>query len=79
MPTLKDKLNAANPNQLPDLLQKVRIGDLVRSLPAKLYAAVPNNTPTDMIAAVDTLQLPSDAKALRVLRCYARAGTGTLG
>lgn len=79
MATLKDKLNDANLNQLADMFRALRFGDILRALPVKRYKAVPNNAPADMIAAVDTLQLPDDAKAVRVLRAYARAGSGTLG
>jgi hypothetical protein len=79
MTTLKDKLNAANPNELADMLKAIGLGDIARALPTKLYAAAVVASPADMIANVQTTQLPNDAKAVKVVRAYARAGSGTLG
>lgn len=77
MATLKEVLNKAAPGVLADILKKLRIGDIFRSLRTQLFAQVPTAAPTDMIAAVQTLQLPTDGKALRVIRAFVRAGTTT--
>ncbi len=77
MTTLKDKLNAANPQELADLLRTCKLGDLMRqALPAYLHnedAAVdPYN-----LATVEVIALPVDAKAAFVFRATGKTGTTT--
>jgi len=80
MTTLKDLLNRANPNELSNLFQSMRLGDFVRSSITRLWRkAAKTPSPLDQIAAVQTIKLPNDAKACTILRAYAQAGTGTKG
>jgi hypothetical protein len=79
--SLKNKLDAANPNVLADGMRIIKIGDVVRALPTYLRKKNPDAagvSPHDL-ATLDVLQLPDDAKALSGLRAYARAGAGALG
>lgn len=77
MATLKDVTNKAAPGVLTDILHKLKFGDILRSMRTVVFAQVPNAAPTDMIAAVHTVQLPLDGKARKISRAWARAGTVT--
>lgn len=78
--SLKDALNRASLSHLPDMLQVVKLGDFMRSATCRLYKkAASAPVPLDQIAAVHTIKLPMDCKAARILRAYARAGSGTPG
>lgn len=75
------RLNGADPNTLPALLQALGIGTIMRQRVTALRRISPNAaavSPYD-IATVQAIQLPDDAKCRSISRAYARAGTGTLG
>lgn len=76
---LKDHLQQANPSDLPALLQKLGVGQLVSTVSRFIYRAAVNQAPVDQIASVHTIKLPDDAKCGTILLAYALAGTGTLG
>lgn len=80
MASYKDMLNAANPQQLADLLREFKIGDIIRALPCWLRkkAPVAGAPATNYnLAAVHVLVLPTDAKAASIQRCHVRAGSAT--
>jgi hypothetical protein len=75
------QLNLTTPNVLADQFRAMQIGSFLRSLPIPLRQQVPQLTGVYPYtgATLAAIQLPDDAKANQVLRCYARAGTGTAG
>jgi hypothetical protein len=81
--SLKNRINAANPNQLPQELQILKFGDLLRAGTAFLRKRNPDTAASSgsQLATLDTLALNDDAKASTILRAYARAtaAAGTLG
>lgn len=79
MKTYKDSLNAANPNNLADLLREFKLGDLLRALPVQLTKQDPaaGSAANGNLTTVDVIHLPDDAKAAVVLRASARAGSVT--
>lgn len=77
---LKDQLNAADPNTLPDILRKLAFGDVVRSFSASLRKKVPaNDANQPQLSTLLSLPLPNDAKAHTISRAYARAATTGTG
>lgn len=74
----KDVANMSNPTQLPSILQKLRIGDIIRRLPTTLRAKKPVAVP-GVAGTYIGIKLPDDAKAGRILAAYARAGTAGTG
>ena len=82
--SLKDSMNRANPNTISDAFRKVALGQTmgsdvkqtVRRFNFDTAAADPYN-----LATLDTLSLDDGAKAISILRAYARAtaAAGTLG
>lgn len=77
--SLRDALNRANPVDLLDIFRSIKLGDLVRAWRTQLYKQVPTTLSAKMIANADAIFLPNDAKASKVVRAYARSGTGTPG
>lgn len=65
--TLREAFNDADPNKTADLMRKVRMGDVLALGPRSVVGAVSG----------DVLTLPEGAKAVRLLKGYARAGTAT--
>jgi hypothetical protein len=76
--SLKNRINAANPNQLPQELQILKYGDMLRAGVTFLRAKVPA-ADAGVLALLHAVVLPDDAKALTILRAYARAGAGSIG
>lgn len=74
--TVKDVLNDAPPNALPDMLRALRFGDLVRSLPTYLRHKDPA-ADTSQLATLESFGVALKAPAATILRAYARAGTAT--
>lgn len=81
--SLKNRINAANPNQLPQELQIIKYGDVLRASTTYLRKKNPDAAANSnsQLATLDTLALNDDAKAATILRAYARAtaAAGTLG
>jgi hypothetical protein len=81
--SLKNRINAANPNQLPQELQILRYGDVLRAGTTFRRRFNPDTAPANasQLATLDTMALNDDAKAATILRAYARAtaAAGTLG
>lgn len=73
---LKNHLNQANPNGLPNMFNVIQLGNVLRSLPVKLVKQAPAPD-AGSLATVDVIVLPDDAKASNVLRCTVRAGGAT--
>jgi hypothetical protein len=78
--TVRELLNKANPNILADLFRDLGIADLflgqsnqhLRNLDPDVAGANPYDLSTE-----DTIVLPDNAKASRILRCTVRAGGAT--
>ena len=80
--TLREAANRANPNGLADILRSLAIGDvLTQRLPRVMRAQVPLGSDVILAAPLtcDRIRLPTDCKASRIRRAWARAGGGTLG
>jgi hypothetical protein len=81
--SLKNRINAANPNQLPQELQILKFGDVLRAGATFRRKFNPDTAAANasQLASLDTLTLNDDAKAATILRAYARAtaAAGTLG
>ena len=81
--SLKNRLDAANPNVLADGLRILKVGSMLRA-GTTFRRKVNQDTAAasaSQLATLDTLALPDDAKAATILRAYARAtaAAGTLG
>ena len=76
MKTYKDSLNAANPNNLADLLREFDLGDFLRAMPTQLHAQAPAADASNL-STVRVVKLPDDAKACTVLRATGKAGSVT--
>ncbi len=61
--TLKDSLNNAHPNNLPDSLRALGLGDIIACTPRVVMNAAVN-------VANDRVELPEGAKALAVLKAH---------
>ncbi len=81
MPTMKDLLNSANPQDTFDALRQLGFGDMIRCLPTQLRkkAAVAGGTANYNLATVCVYVLPVDAKAASIARCVTRAGSAGVG
>jgi hypothetical protein len=79
--TLKDALDTTVLPTLADALATVKIGSVVRALPTFLRARnmVAQAVSPYQLATLQTLTLPDDAKALTILRAYARTATAGAG
>lgn len=76
--SLKNKLDAANPNVIADGMRIVKFGSILRASVTTLRRKDPA-ADAGSLATLEAVVLPDDGKALTILRAYARAGTGTLG
>lgn len=76
--SLKNRLDAANPNVLADELRALKFGDMLRALPTSLRKKAPA-ADAYQLATLQSLALPDDGKANSIFRAYARAGTATAG
>jgi hypothetical protein len=82
LPTsLRAALNRANLQSLPPAFQKIAIGDVLRGLHVALYNQAPLAAAGNpyVIQTASSVYLPDDAKALAIVRAYARAGTSAAG
>lgn len=78
--SLASALNRANVGQMADGFRALRLGTLLTlCMPAWAFGAVPTVGLTGKPVTVDTIELPSDAKAQVIKYAYARTGTGTTG
>lgn len=88
--SLRLAANRVDPNKLPDILRSVNFGDMLRALPVALRGITLDGsvgvagapvaaTNKYVLAAAHSETLPDDAKAARIVRVYARSGSGTLG
>jgi len=81
--SLKNRINAANQNQLATELQVIKFGDVVRSGTTFLRKKNPDTAAANaaQLATLKALTLNDDAKASSIVRAYARAtaAAGTLG
>ena len=81
MPTLKEAFNNANPNTLPTLLSRAKLGNLLRTFNVQLVKAVPAAAPLSLaqpqLATLHKVILPDDAHASSIRQAWSRAGTVT--
>ncbi len=79
--SLKKQLDAANPQVLADMLRSAQIGSALRSMLThrRRVNMVAQAVNPYVLATVQSLQLPDDAKACSILRATAVTGTGTQG
>lgn len=79
MPTMKDLLNQASPQNIADALRALEFGDMVRALPTFLRkkAAAAGAASNYNLATVAVYALPADCKAASIQRCTVRAGGAT--
>jgi len=76
--SIKSILNLANPSVLADLLRKIKVGDVLRSMNASLFSKLPA-ADGSQLAVLFAIVLPEDAKALHIVRAYAKTGTAGVG
>lgn len=76
-PTVREAINLANANNLPSYTQQVGLGDALRAEKTALFMSAPVGTGVDLynLPTLSTFRLPDKAKALTILRAYARNGT----
>lgn len=74
--SLKNKIDAANPNVLADAMRIVKLGSILASLPTSLFKKVPAASSYNL-ATLLALGLPDDMKAGTIFSAYSRAGTVT--
>jgi hypothetical protein len=75
-------LNGANPNNISDELRAMLFGSFVRAMPIPLRNQVPLAAAADpyVLATLQAIYLPDDAKANSIFRAYGRtAGSATPG
>lgn len=81
--SLKAALNRAQVGSISAMLKTIAFGDFVRSaqtyLRAKGVLAAGTANPYVVQSGANSIALPEDAKALNLIKVYARAGTGTAG
>jgi hypothetical protein len=77
--TLKSALNRGQVQSLPEAAQLMAFGHIIRSLPVSKWNQAPLAAAANpwVNATSVSLNLPDDAKALNIVRAYARVGTGT--
>jgi hypothetical protein len=79
METVKQMLDKANPNSIPDYFRVLALGGLLRGqISNQLFLKAPAADPLQLVA-VQSIKLAEDGKALTILSAYARAGAGTPG
>jgi len=77
--TMREQINAANPNNIADLLRAIQLGDVLRGqLPQVLRNVQPVPDPS-VDPSCHALQLPKKARTTSVMHVYARAGAGVPG
>lgn len=78
---LKDTFDRANPNTLADAFRAIGLGELLRSQLPQVKRMVTPAADAGVLAAVESLGLGEDHRALAVIRADARAtsAAGTLG
>jgi hypothetical protein len=80
--SLKQTFDRSPPNALPDAFRIIRLGQTlasdVKQTIRKANPDVAGGNPSNL-ATLDVLDLPDDAKAMSIVRAYARAGAGGLG
>lgn len=76
--SLKNRLDAANPNALPDMLRVVKIGSVLRALPTFKRRFNFNTAPADafVLGTLQAMALPDDAKACTIVRATAMSAAG---
>jgi hypothetical protein len=74
--SLKEQMDKATPNTLADKLSLVKIGSVLRAGKNSLYKQAPAASLLQL-ATLQSLALPTDAKAAECVRAYARAGAVT--
>lgn len=79
--SLKAQLNGGNINELQDILRYLKVGNILRSFPAKMYGVAPTAAAVNpyVVATAQAITLPDDAKAEVILSAIARTGTGSTG
>jgi hypothetical protein len=76
--SLKNNLDAAPPNALPDMFRTVKIGDILRAGPTFLRKKLPA-TSNVQLATLHSIVLADDGKAHNIMRAYARTATAGAG
>jgi hypothetical protein len=79
--TLKQAINRGQFTSVSDWLKSTAFGNVLRALHTALWGAAPlaaGGNPY-VLATAGSFYLPDDAKALNIVRAYARTGTGTAG
>lgn len=71
-------LDQANPSALATLLQRAKLGTILRALPVRLWQAKPVANPYDL-ATNQAFVLPDDCKAASIVAAYGRVGGVTAG
>lgn len=77
--SLKNQLNLADPNTLPDMFRALGLGDVLRALPTTLRKKAPALN-AGVLATLHAVGVAEDGAAHSLFRAYARAGgvTGEL-
>jgi hypothetical protein len=76
--SLKNQLNKADPNTLPDMFRVVQLGDVLRAIPTSLRKKTPA-ADAGVLATLQSIVLAEDAKANTIFRAYARTATAGAG
>lgn len=76
--SVKDRINAADLNQLASLFRTIRLGDILLAEKQFLARKAPAVNAYNL-STVQCITLPDDAKAYSLTRVYARAGTAGTG
>lgn len=79
LPTNIDALNKADPNNLPDLLRYMRVGDLLSGHLTQFRDKQVPAAKTNELATLHGLGLPYKSRATSILRAYGRTGTAGTG
>lgn len=74
-PTTREAINVASAGSLAGYTQQVQFGNVLRSLPVQLFQQSPA-TNSYNLTTVQVITLPDNAKCGKVIRAWARAGTG---
>jgi len=80
--TIKQAIDRANPNGLPDLLRQIKFGSLILGglpLLRKKFSFVGGSTSARHVATLHHMPLGAEGSAALILRAYARAGGAGVG
>lgn len=80
--TVKTSLNRANPNSLPDMNRKIKMGSVLEGhVPQHLFGVDMDALGANVgnLATLDALSLPDGSKAAEILRAYAKTATAGAG